>query len=265
LSEHGGAEGGATVGVAVPRSYSEYLELARLLDLQRPLAVPEVPDEMLFIIVHQTHELWFKQILFELATLVLQIDTARWQAACQTLDRLTQIVTLLVGHLAVLESMPAAEFQRFRAVLGTASGMQSEQFRRMETLLGHVPESDPASPRGGSATRGLREVFLQALDRAAGALRVDQDARGGAEKWQSLLSELYRDPALAAPRAAADRLLALDQQMAEWRQRHLQMVRAMIGAVAGTGGSAGVRYLQTNAERRFFPELWPDALGAPAP
>jgi tryptophan 2,3-dioxygenase len=265
LSEYGAAEGGATTGAAGPLSYSEYLELAKLLDLQRPLAVPGVPDEMLFIIVHQTHELWFKQILFELVALVQQIDAACWQPACQTLDRLTQIVALLVGHLAVLESMPATEFQRFRGVLGSASGMQSEQFRRMETLLGHVPVSDPPSARDGSATRGLREVFLQALGRTAPSIRRDEDARGEAEKVRSLLFELQRVPGLAAPRATADRLLLLDQKMAEWRRRHLDMVRAMIGSVAGTGGSSGVRYLQKNAEKRFFPELWPDAVGAPSP
>jgi tryptophan 2,3-dioxygenase len=255
-------------GAAVPLSYSAYLELDRLLGLQRPLAVPEVPDEMLFIIVHQTHELWFKQILFELATLIGHIDTARWQPACQTLDRITQIVSLLVGHLAVLESMPAAEFQRFRCVLGSASGMQSSQFKRMEALLGQVPLSEPAVPGDCSTPRSLREAFLQALGSTAQSLRKQHAVLGGpgdVEQVRSLLSELYRDPALAAPRAAADRLLQLDQQMGEWRRRHLHMVRAMIGAVAGTGGSSGVPYLQTNAEKRFFPELWPEPLGARLP
>jgi tryptophan 2,3-dioxygenase len=215
--------------------------------------------------VHQTHELWFKQILFELAALILHIDSARWQPACQTLDRITQIVTLLVGHLAVLESMPAAEFQRFRSVLGSASGMQSEQFRRMETVLGHVSPSDPMVPGGCSTPRSLREAFLQALGCTGEAPRRDQaarDGRGETEQVRSLLSELYSDPELAPPRAAADRLLQLDQQMGEWRRRHLHMVRSMIGAVPGTGGSSGVGYLQTNAEKRFFPELWPDSLGA---
>jgi tryptophan 2,3-dioxygenase len=255
-------------GATVPLSYSEYLELTRLLDLQRPRAVPEVPDEMLFIIVHQAHELWFKQILLELAALIGQIDGARWLPACQTLERTARIVKLLVGHLAVLESMPASEFQRFRCVLGSASGMQSEQFRRIEALLGHAPAAGAASPGDGGATRSLRDAFLQALSGAVRSLRVDGGVPGGggeAEQVCVLVSELYRDPALAAPRAAADRLLQLDQQMAEWRGRHLQMVRAMIGAVAGTGGSTGVGYLQVNAEKRFFPELWPGALGATLP
>jgi tryptophan 2,3-dioxygenase len=254
LAEYGEG-GGANAVAAAQLSYSEYLQLPQLLALQVPLANPPVHDEMLFVIVHQAHELWFKQVIMELEALMKHIAVADWQRACGTLDRVSLIVTLLVQHIAVLETMPAAEFQRFRRVLGSASGMQSDQFKHIEELSGHVP-ADLTAPRAepalGAGMPNVRQTFLGAvasrseLNVAAGANRTDPER----------LRSLYRDPDRAAERSVAERLLHFDAQMAHWRARHLELVHSMIGATMGTGGSSGVRYLQGTLGKRFFPELW---------
>jgi tryptophan 2,3-dioxygenase len=235
-------------------SYSEYLRLPQLLAIQVPLAEPPVHDEMLFVIVHQTHELWFKQILFELEVLLDQIKVADWRRACTTLDRMSLIVTLLVQHIAVLETMPAEEFQRFRRVLGPASGMQSDQFKHIEELSGHVSGGPKASgaEHAGAGSPSVRQAFLQALG-SGSELHGAATHQAAPERLRSL----YRDPHRAAQRGVADRLLHFDAQMAHWRARHLELVHSMIGATAGgTGGSSGVRYLQSTLDKRFFPELW---------
>jgi tryptophan 2,3-dioxygenase len=228
-------------------SYSEYLRLPELLAIQEPLAEPPVHDEMLFVIVHQAHELWFKQILFELEVLLDHINVADWQRACTTLDRMSMIVTLLVQHIGVLETMKAEEFQRFRRVLGSASGMQSDQFKHIEELSGH---GISAAEHAGAAVPSVREAFLRALSKGSGV-----HGPAAAQQPEPLRS-LYRDPLRAAEKGVADRLLHFDAQMAHWRARHLELVHSMIGTLGGTGGSSGVRYLQSTLDKRFFPELW---------
>ena len=123
MSENG--EGSARSSSGVAPTYAELLALPELLSLQRLHAEPKVHDELLFVIVHQAHELWFKQMLAELAEAIRYIDARHWAGACTTLDRLCSIVGLLTRHLDVLDTMSHEDFQRFRAVLGTASGMQS--------------------------------------------------------------------------------------------------------------------------------------------
>jgi tryptophan 2,3-dioxygenase len=251
----GGGDHGKAAEVA-PVSYSDYLELPRLLALQRPLAEPPVPDEMLFIVVHQTHELWFKQILLELRAVLGDIDAERWQAACRTLDRVSAIVALLVSHIDVLDSMMPEDFHRFRDVLGTASGMQSEQYRLIEELSGREP-----APSDGLATsngRSLRRAFSRALAPAARSPEAADALRSEAPAAESLargLRRLYEDPGWQWQRDVAAGLLHFDEQMASWRLRHLQLVKRMIGQSMGTGGSMGATHLQAALERRFFPEL----------
>ncbi len=247
-----GEGGGAEAAAAAQLSYSEYLRLPQLLAIQEPLAQPPVHDEMLFVIVHQAHELWFKQILFELEVLLDHINLADWQRACTTLDRMSVIVTLLVQHIGVLETMPAEEFQRFRRVLGSASGMQSDQFKHIEELSGHVPggvNASGAEPAGAGAP-SVRQAFLRALGSGS-------ELDGAANRTETeRLRSLHRDPRRAAEKGVAERLLHFDAQMAHWRARHLQLVHSMIGVMGGTGGSSGVRYLQSTLDKRFFPELW---------
>lgn len=237
--------------------YSDYLQLPALLSLQRPLGAPPVPDELLFIIVHQTHELWFKQLLQDLTLLVSHLDADAWEDAATRLDRLVRILHLLVEHLDVLSSMPASEFQGFRAALGTASGIQSEQYREIERLAGGEREQAPPIP--GGARRSLRFAFLHALGRAHAAGRgADGPNEAGAKDAgpaSQLLHRLWHSPDLVTERAVAERLMAFDEQMAVWRGRHATLAQQMIGDTTGTGGSSGVRYLEDAVARRFFPEL----------
>ncbi len=228
--------------------YASYLKLPQLLALQAPLAQPAVHDEMLFVIVHQAHELWFKQLIVELRAAVSQIDAGCWLAAGRTLQRGSAIMALLVQHLAILETMPPGEFQRFRAALGSASGMQSAQFRELEMLSGYsVGQEGAELSRHGAAcmdSSNLRHVFLRAC---CGGAPASMPAR---------LRRLYRDPRCEAQRRLADCLIDFDEQMAAWRRRHVGVVQVMIGRTMGTGGSSGARYLQESMDRRFLPEVW---------
>jgi tryptophan 2,3-dioxygenase len=235
--------------------YSDYLQLPALLSLQRPLGAPQVPDELLFIIVHQTHELWFKQLLQDLTLLVSHLDADAWDDAAIRLDRLVRILRLLVDHLDVLSSMPASEFQGFRTALGTASGMQSEQYREIERLAGG--ETEQAPPVAGAARSSVRFAFLHALGRAHAAGRGAASPNEATEAGPAsqLLTRVWHSPDLVAERAVAERLTELDEQMAVWRGRHATLAQQMIGDTAGTGGSLGVRYLEEAVARRFFPEL----------
>jgi tryptophan 2,3-dioxygenase len=205
---------------------------------------------MLFVIVHQTHELWFKQMVMELRALIAQIDAGAWQLAAHTTDRLSMIVGLLIRHVDVLETMPAEEFLRFRGVLGSASGMQSAQFKLIEELAG---EGAPASSRTAPACASTS--VRAALSLAMGALLPANEGIFSAAS-DSAPSALFRDPAWTNERRLAERLLHFDAEMLRWRARHMELARAMIGASAGTGGSAGARYLERRLEKRFFPELW---------
>ena len=229
--------------------YATYLQLPQLLALQKPRTEPAVHDEMLFVIVHQTHELWFKQMIWELRAAISQIDSNCWPAACRTLERVSSIVALLVQHVVILETMPPSEFQRFRAGLGTASGVQSVQFREIERLCGYVPISErsqanaanaPGAARSGSSN--LRQALLQACSSALSPSLLEL------RRW-------YSDPSFEPQRRLADGLLDLDDQLTLWREGHVRMVRSMIGEQMGTGGSSGVQYLKDTLEQRLLPEL----------
>jgi tryptophan 2,3-dioxygenase len=234
--------------------YSEYLELPQLLGLQRPLGEPFVPDEMLFIIVHQAHELWFKQILLELRLIVAHLEGKEWSAAATKLDRINRIVRLLTGHLEILCTMPPSEFQKFRAVLGSASGMQSEQYREIERLVGEPTQ------RGGRAQASrqrpsVRSAFTTAVAPLVLGAGNAAPTKADSTSLRQIVAQLFRCPELALERAVAERLIEFDVQIALWRTCHVDLARLMIGDSGGTGGSCGVEYLQRAVARRFFPEL----------
>ena len=261
MAEYGEVGNSVRDGQAQPqKSYAEYLELQELLALQRPLSEPPVHDEMLFIIVHQTHELWFKQIIFELRALIGQIDARSWDAAERTVDRVSAIVGLLIAHVEVLETMPTQEFQRFRGVLGSASGMQSEQFKQIEELATRLPcvlvGPVRAGPLRDAESRSVREAF----SRAVGAVIPANDGTSMAASLGSSGTlpgpgSIFREPRWARERELAERLLRFDAEMARWRTRHMALARAMISDALGTGGSTGARYLEGTLDKRFFPEL----------
>lgn len=223
--------------------YAKYLLIDDLLRLQRPLT-PDAHDEMLFIVVHQAYELWFKLVLHELTRARDQLLDGRPWAAVRPLERVVAVEELLLDQVSVLETMSPEGFMEFRDPLAPASGFQSRQFREIEWLSGmrdsFPPGGDP--PPGPS----LWEAFCAAGDKLGVALP------GG-------LRDLYLDhatPERAALHSVAERLLDHDEGVARWRFHHVLMAHREIGMRPGTGGSRGVEYLRGTLERRFFPDLW---------
>jgi ribonuclease HI len=202
--------------------YAGYLRIDDLLRLQEPLT-PEAHDELLFIIVHQSYELWFKLILHELRKAHAELSARRPQGAIRPLKRTVAIERLLLDHLDVLETMGPEGFMEFRDPLAPASGFQSEQFREIESF----------SPT-------LYDVF---------AAQLPGD-----------LADLYRDhlddPRRALLHEVAELLVDHDEQIALWRHHHTLMAAREIGDRPGTGGSRGVEYLRSTQDKRFYPELW---------
>jgi tryptophan 2,3-dioxygenase len=251
-------------------SYSDYLKLDDLLDLQRPLSEGPEHDETLFIIIHQVYELWFKEVLHELdylQNLLGQQDTPR---ALATLKRILTILKVLVAQLDVLETMTPLEFLSFRDRLESGSGFQSAQFRELEFVLGlkhrgHIERFEAESGKRKALERRFRaptlwDSFLRYVAEAGYAVPKDQLARDVTQpveanrKVQETLIEIYRtDPTVTA---LCERLVDLDEGIQEWRYRHVKMVQRTIGTRGGTGGSAGAEYLATTLSKPAFPDLW---------
>jgi tryptophan 2,3-dioxygenase len=214
--------------------YAAYLLIDDLLRLQRPLTTG-AHDELLFIVVHQAYELWFKLMLHELARTDADLRAGRPQAAMPWLKRVVAIDRLLLGHLDVLETMGPEGFLEFRDPLAPASGFQSRQFRDIER----------ASP-------ALYEAFC-----AGAGLPLGEERR---EQRIAALAELYRDhaddPMRAARHQVCELLVDHDEAVQRWRFNHAQMAAREIGSRAGTGGSRGVEYLRGTIDQRFYEELW---------
>ena len=251
-------------------TYGTYLAVDELLSLQRPRSEGPEHDEMLFIVIHQVYELWFKQVLHEVDHVMALLEARDPYRAQHSLKRVLTILKVLVAQLDILETMTPLEFQSFRTRLEAASGFQSDQFRQLEFVLGHKSQAAidrfPAASRArlaleqryGSAT--LWDVFLKYLSREGYAippasLSRDVTARiEPSQDLQSTLIDLYRrDPKHAE---MCERLVDLDEGLQEWRYRHVKMVQRTIGAKAGTGGSAGAQYLATTLMTPIFPDLW---------
>jgi tryptophan 2,3-dioxygenase len=251
-------------------TYGSYLAIDELLSLQRPLSQGPEHDEMLFIVIHQVYELWFKQLLHEVDHVIELLDSGELHRAQHTLKRILTILKVLVAQLDILETMTPLEFQSFRQRLEAASGFQSDQFRQVEFVLGN--KSQAAIDRFASNTRArtalesrfgrptLWDSFLKYLSRAGYAIPsilLSRDLTAKVEpssELQSTLIELYRtDPKHAE---MCERLVDLDEGIQEWRYRHVKMVQRTIGAKMGTGGSSGAHYLATTLMTPIFPDLW---------
>ena len=251
-------------------TYGSYLAVDELLALQRPRSEGPEHDEMLFIVIHQVYELWFKQVLHEVDHVIALLGTGEAHRAQHTLKRILTILKVLVAQLDILETMTPLEFQSFRSRLEAASGFQSDQFRQLEFVLGS--KSQAAIERFGAGTRAraalesrygkptLWDAFLRYLSTQGYAVPKPLLARDvtatiePSEELQATLVELYHnDPKHAE---MCERLVDLDEGLQEWRYRHVKMVQRTIGAKPGTGGSSGAGYLARTLMTPVFPDLW---------
>ena len=250
-------------------TYGRYLKIEELLALQQPRAEIE-HDEMLFIVIHQVYELWFKVVLHELDYCRRLLGDGDLPRALHTLERVLTILKVLVAQLDILETMTPTEFLTFRERLDRASGFQSDQFRALEFALGHKSRAAVERFEEGSRARTalderwrsptLWDAFLRYL--ATEGYAVPRDVRerdvtepvGSSAAVQEILVDVYRNDPKNAP--LCERLVDLDEGMQEWRYRHVKMVERTIGSKQGTGGSAGSAYLRTTVGQPFFPDLW---------
>ena len=242
-------------------TYGSYLRLDKLLACQSPLTHQH--DELLFVIIHQVYELWFKQILHEAALLQSRLEEGNGAAALATARRIAKILKTVVGQLDILETMTPQQFAAFRPELGGSSGFQSVQFRHLEAVLGRRDFSRAVIDDGLAAILARRPVFDSLLRYlAAGGYPVSQEVldRDPREPWhpdkqvQETLLDVYA--AAGTQEEICEALVDIDEGVQEWRYRHVKMVERIIGFKAGTGGSAGSAYLRSTLFRPAFPDLW---------
>ncbi len=241
-------------------TYADYLKLDQLLTAQAPLS--DLHDEMLFIVIHQTKELWLKQMLHELKLAIALLDQDKFAPAYKAMARLGRIQSVMTLSWDVLATLTPVDYTAFRDVLGTSSGFQSVQFRELEFRLGikqrsyveQYPEAsiDRSALQAAFDQPSLRDSSHSALERAGFDLADRSDEAIGAA-WL----EVYRN----ADRwfdlyQTAEKLIDIDDALAMWRHKHVLTVERIIGNKRGTGGSAGAPYLRSTLEKRAFPELW---------
>lgn len=245
-----------------PMTYGRYLALDKLLDAQHPLS--DRHDELLFIIIHQTKELWLKQMIAEILPAKMLVRAGQPIEAYKNLARVTRIQAVMTLSWDVLATMTPSDYTRFREVLGPSSGFQSDQFRAVETLLG---------VRGGGVPGPLTDAYGQqpslwddanaALAAAGFDVPAEALSRNWPEKYQSNAAvqaawgEVYRDPHKYWDLyQLAEKLVDIDDALATWRHKHVLTVSRVIGMKMGTGGTPGVPYLESTLAKRAFPELW---------
>jgi len=258
-------------------TYSSYLKVPELLELQQPQSSPQHHDELLFILVHQTYELWFKELLHDLDAVVANLRRAgaapeshdEVYEAARLLRRCTEITRVLVEQFTILETMLPTHFLAFRGLLEPASGFQSEQFREIEFLCGlkdekmlryHKPTPEAyASLKRRLEEPSLRDVFFGALE-AMGKLEAASKGENENERFEArarAVHALYKDEHHHRDWIdVCERLTEFDELVVSWRLRHIQLVERIIGIRMGTGGSAGSSYLKLTLDKKFFPELW---------
>ena len=241
-------------------TYAAYLRLDELLSAQQPLS--DLHDEMLFIVIHQTKELWMKQMLHELRLAIELVEADRFAEAYKAMARISRIQAVMTLSWDVLSTLTPVDYLKFRSVLGTSSGFQSAQFRELEFRLGLKEPNFLNQYEEGCAARAkleealsqpsLSEASHNALERAGFDLG-DRSVEAIAKAWL----EVYRN----ADRCfelyeLAEKLVDIDDALAGWRHKHVLTVERIIGNKTGTGGSAGAPYLRSTLEKRVFPELW---------
>lgn len=247
-------------GQGAPLSYNKYLKVRELIQLQETLADPTSHDELLFIIIHQTYELWFKQLLHELDATLGWIGEGRLFRANYSLRSVISIERILVTQIHLLETMAPIGFLEFRDKLNPASGFQSMQFRELEFVSGAKNEKilnsfkddefafDRLSKRFEAPS--LADEFWRLLSRNNFAVESHE------ERVAAIVEILTHPEKYSDIYLLQELLIEHDELIIAWRYNHIQMVERMLGMKRGTGGSEGVGYLMTTLTKKFFPELW---------
>jgi tryptophan 2,3-dioxygenase len=261
-------------------TYISYLKIDELLALQQPLSDGPEHDELLFITIHQVYELWFKQVLHEVAALQVTLQDGNSHRSMALLGRIRTIMKTCVSQLDILETMTPLQFNSFRERLSSASGFQSAQFRELEAVLGRRDQAgakaDAKSGMGmaehliaGSPARALVEAAMTRMSLWDSALHYFNSrmaipkellSRDVSEAWepheglQNVLIELHRNDPEAS--MIGEGLVDLDEGLQEWRYRHVKMVERTIGHKIGSGGSSGAGYLASTLFNPVFPDLW---------
>jgi tryptophan 2,3-dioxygenase len=260
-------------GSDTPLSYNKYLRVPDLIALQGCLSDPAHHDELLFITIHQTYELWFKQILHEIDAAIALMSEDRAPAAARALQRIVEIEKILVNQIHILETMTPISFLGFRDGLNPASGFQSMQFREIEFSSGLKDEGIMHSFRDDEfayqrlqaryEAPALGDAFYALLrrrgfDAPADDPALDQEERRRlySKRTRAVLEILTHFENRYEEFQLAEGLLEHDEYFALWRSHHIKMVERMVGTKRGTGGSEGVGYLRTTLDSKFFPELW---------
>ena len=251
-------------------TYSSYLKIDELISLQKLHSEREEHDEMLFIIIHQAYELWFKQIIHELDYLNKKLGVNDLITAIKTLKRVNTVLKVIVHQIDILETMTPLEFLSFRDYLQSASGFQSYQFRELEFMFGkkNIKALDRFE-KGSIAYKKLGkrynektvwDVFLNYLSKNNFKIPeeiTDRDITSEIQpnrKVQEVFLDIYKNfPVIAQ---FCELLVDFDEGLQEWRYRHVKMVERTIGAKAGTGGSEGVQYLKSTLFKPIFEDLW---------
>jgi tryptophan 2,3-dioxygenase len=260
-------------GSNAPLSYNKYLRVPDLIALQDCLSDPAHHDELLFITIHQTYELWFKQILHEIDAAISQMNEDRAAAAARSLRRVVEIEKVLVGQIHILETMTPISFLAFRDELNPASGFQSMQFREIEfssglkdmTVLDNFSSDEFARERlqarhesptlADALYAHLRRRGFDAPDDDA-TLAAEENRKRYGQRARAVLEILTHFESRYEEFQLIESLIEHDEYFSLWRSHHVKMVERMVGAKRGTGGSEGIGYLNTTLDKKFFPELW---------
>lgn len=260
-------------GGGAPLSYNKYLHIVDLIALQECLSDPAHHDELLFITIHQTYELWFKQILHEIDAAIASMNQDRPVVATRALCRVVEIEKILVNQIHILETITPINFLGFRDELNPASGFQSMQFREIEFssglkdqgVLNNFRDDEFAckrlqvrydAPTLGDAFYALLQ--RHGLDAPADDAKRDAEERRRAygKRVRAVVEVMTHFEQRYEEFQLAESLIAHDEYFLLWRDHHIRMVERMVGTKRGTGGSEGVGYLRTTLNQKFFPELW---------
>jgi len=254
----------------LPLTYQKYLKLQQLLNLQEPRSDGPEQDEMLFIVIHQVYELWFKQLIHELNFIQKAMNESHQANIFHGFKRILSILKVLVSQTDILETMTPVAFNSFRDRLETSSGFQSAQFREVEIMLGKRNKAILAQFKPSDKEHKtlfdlmekpclwdsfIKYLNVQGYDVPDNLLNRDySEAINPNSELQTTLIKIYHERTNLME--MCERLIDLDEGLQEWRYRHVKMVERTIGVKMGTGGSSGMEYLKASVFQPLFPDLW---------